>query len=115
MSETLKAWSDRDNDWRGDIQNDDGGFRFHTSVTPNTSAADVIINGWFIDNGDPKMPAVAGAGNAQRTAARSRHPGGVNASFCDGSVTFVTDGIELLAWMAQGTMNGEDVDEVVQQ
>jgi prepilin-type N-terminal cleavage/methylation domain-containing protein/prepilin-type processing-associated H-X9-DG protein len=115
MSETLKAWSSRDNDWRGDIQNDDGGFRFHTSVTPNTSAADVIINGWFIDTRDPKMPAVAGAANAQRTAARSRHPGGVNASFCDGSVTFVSDDIELLVWMAQGTMDGGEVEEVVQK
>lgn len=34
MSETLKAWSSADEDWRGDIQNDDGGFRFHTMVTP---------------------------------------------------------------------------------
>jgi prepilin-type N-terminal cleavage/methylation domain-containing protein/prepilin-type processing-associated H-X9-DG protein len=115
MSETLKGWVSTDDDWRGDIQNDDGGFRFHTSVTPNTSAADVIINGWFTDTGDPKMPAVAGAGNAQRTAARSRHPGGVNVSFCDGSVAFVSDDIALFAWMAQGTMNGEEVDEVIPQ
>ena len=115
MSETLKAWSSRDDDWRGDIQNDDGGFRFHTMVTPNTSAPDVIINGWFTNTGDPKMPAVAGAATAQRTAARSRHPGGVNASFCDGSVTFVTDDIKLFVWMAQGTMDGGEVEEVVQQ
>ncbi|HEY3392516.1 MAG TPA: DUF1559 domain-containing protein, partial [Lacipirellulaceae bacterium] len=33
MSETLKGWVSTDDDWRGDIQNDDGGFRFHTSVT----------------------------------------------------------------------------------
>ena len=37
----------------------------------------------------------AGARNSQRTAARSRHPGGVNASRCDGSVTFVSEGISL--------------------
>ncbi|HEY3392470.1 MAG TPA: H-X9-DG-CTERM domain-containing protein, partial [Lacipirellulaceae bacterium] len=74
-----------------------------------------IIDGWFTETGDPKMPAVAGPGNAQRTAARSRHPGGVNVSFCDGSVTFVSDDIVLFAWMAQGTMNGEEVEEVIPQ
>ena len=30
MSETLMALSPQDNDWRGDIHNDDGHFRFHT-------------------------------------------------------------------------------------
>ncbi len=29
MSETLRAWSHDDNDWRGDIQNDGGVFKFH--------------------------------------------------------------------------------------
>lgn len=115
MSETLKGWINSDDDWRGDIQNDDGGFRFHTSVTPNTSAPDVIINGWFTDTGDPAMPAVAGAGNSQRTAARSRHPGGVNTAHCDGSVAFVNDDINLLVWMAEGTMDGGESGEVVQQ
>jgi prepilin-type processing-associated H-X9-DG protein len=30
--------------------------------------------------------------------ARSKHPGGVNASKCDGSVAFYTDSIDLLVW-----------------
>ena len=47
MSETLMALSPQDNDWRGDIHNDDGHFRFHTSLTPNTSAPDIIQSGWF--------------------------------------------------------------------
>jgi prepilin-type processing-associated H-X9-DG protein len=109
MSETLKAWSVEDNDWRGDIHNDDGVFRFHTLVTPNTSAPDIIQNGWFQDTNDPKMPAVAGARTAQVSAARSRHPGGVNAAFCDGSIRFIAEGIALNAWQAMGSMNGEEV------
>jgi prepilin-type N-terminal cleavage/methylation domain-containing protein/prepilin-type processing-associated H-X9-DG protein len=108
MSEVLRAWSPADNDWRGDIQNDDGVFRFHTLLTPNTSAPDIILNGWFQPTGDPKMPAVAGGGTAQIAAARSRHAGGVNASFCDGSAHFVTDGVGLFAWQAYGSMNGEE-------
>ncbi len=108
MSEVLKAQSPQDNDWRGDIHNDQGECRFHTLLTPNTSAPDVIKNGWFQDTNDPLMPAVAGAADAQVTAARSRHPGGVNASFCDGSVHFISDYISLATWKALGTMNGKE-------
>jgi prepilin-type processing-associated H-X9-DG protein len=114
MSEVLKAWSADDNDWRGDIQNDDGVFRFHTLLTPNTSAPDIILNGWFQETGDPQMPAVAGGGNAQVTAARSRHPGGVHASFCDGSVRFFTDDTALIVWQAVGSMNGEEPQSSVE-
>jgi prepilin-type N-terminal cleavage/methylation domain-containing protein/prepilin-type processing-associated H-X9-DG protein len=109
MSEVLKAWSSDDNDWRGDIHNDDGVFRFHTRLSPNTSAPDVIEGGWFQKTDDPAMPAVAGARTSQVSAARSRHSGGVNAAMCDGSVRFVTDGISMDAWQALGTMNGAEV------
>lgn len=109
MSETLKAWSVDDNDWRGDIHNDDGVFRFHTLLGPNSSSPDIIQNGWFQRNDDPKMPAVAGARNAQVSAARSRHPGGVNASMCDGSVRFLVNEIAFNAYQAMGSMNGEEV------
>jgi prepilin-type N-terminal cleavage/methylation domain-containing protein/prepilin-type processing-associated H-X9-DG protein len=109
MSEVLKALSPEDNDWRGDIQNDDGVCRFHTLLTPNTSAPDIIENGWFQETGDPLMPAVAGARQSQVAAARSRHSGGVNASMCDGSVRFVNNGIWLQVWQAMGTMNGAEV------
>ena len=108
LSEVLRAWSIEDNDWRGDIHNDDGVFRFHTSLSPNSSAPDIIQNGWFQDTGDPLMPAVAGGRTSQRTAARSRHPGGVNAAFCDGSIRFVPNDIAFNAWQAMGSMNGSE-------
>ena len=109
MSELLKATSKEDNDWRGDIQNDDGVCRFHTLVTPNTSAPDIIENGWFQETGDPLMPAVAGGRRSQVAAARSRHSGGVNASMCDGSIRFVSNSISLRLWQALGTMDGAEV------
>ncbi|MEO2049502.1 MAG: DUF1559 domain-containing protein [Pirellulales bacterium] len=109
MSELLKAWSDEDNDWRGDIHNDDALFRFHTLLSPNTSSSDVISNGWFQDTGDPAMPAVAGASSNQVCAARSRHPGGVNALLCDSSVQFVNNEIALNIWKAMGSMDGEEL------
>jgi prepilin-type N-terminal cleavage/methylation domain-containing protein/prepilin-type processing-associated H-X9-DG protein len=112
LSEVLKAWSSIDNDWRGDIHNDDGVCRFHTKTSPNTSAPDVIESGWFERTDDPLMPAVPGARTAQVAAARSRHPGGVNAVMCDSSTRFVNEAIVLDAWQAMGTMNGgETVSE----
>ena len=43
------------------------------------------------------------------TAARSRHPGGVNACFCDGSVRFVAETIERTIWHALWTRTGSEV------
>ena len=105
MSETLKAWSHDDNDWRGDINNDDGVFKFMTLTTPNSSAVDVV--NWAIPNSDPLMP-VSTAG-LQYSAARSRHAGGVNVLLADGSVRFVRNTIDLTTWKALGTMDGGEV------
>jgi prepilin-type N-terminal cleavage/methylation domain-containing protein/prepilin-type processing-associated H-X9-DG protein len=102
MSETLMAKSHDDNDWRGDIQNDDGVFKFMTLLTPNSSAPDVV--NWAIPDGDPFMP-VTTAG-AEYSAARSRHTAGVNVCMCDGSVRFITNNIPLATWQAMGTYNG---------
>jgi prepilin-type N-terminal cleavage/methylation domain-containing protein/prepilin-type processing-associated H-X9-DG protein len=106
MSETLMAHSPEDNDWRGDIQNDDGHFRFQTLITPNSTSPDLIQDGWFQRIDDPLMPAAPGARDAQVAGARSRHPNGVNVTMCDGSVRFVTNSIDLGTWKALSTMNG---------
>lgn len=105
LSETLKAKSPDDNDWRGDIHNDDGVFKFMTITTPNSTAPDVV--NWAIADTDPLMP-VTTAGN-QYSAARSRHTGGVNVVLCDASVRFVSNGVPSGAWTALGTMDGGEV------
>jgi prepilin-type N-terminal cleavage/methylation domain-containing protein/prepilin-type processing-associated H-X9-DG protein len=108
MSEALIAKVPTDNDWRGDIHNDDGVFRFHTVTTPNSSAPDLISSTtFFTPNTDPLMPVALG--NPQRAAARSRHPTGVNASMCDGSVRFMRNSIDITTWMAMGSMAGGEV------
>ena len=38
--------------------------------------------------------------------ASSRHPGGVNVAFCDGSVHFIPNTIDLTIWRAMGSRNG---------
>jgi len=107
MSEYLMALSTDDNDWRGDIQNDDGTFHFMTLTTPNTSVPDIV--NWAIPNpSDTAMPVLT-AGPLQFNAARSRHTGGVNVALCDGSIRFVANSISLATWQALGTMNGGEV------
>ena len=106
MAETLMAKSPNDNDWRGDIHNDDGVFKFMTLSTPNSSVKDVV--GWAVVTADPVFMPVNTA-CAQFSAARSRHSGGANVSLCDGSVSFVSNTIDLSTWQKLGTMNGGEV------
>ena len=110
MAEYIKAKSRQDNDWRGDIHNDDGVFRFHTITTPNSTAPDVV--GWAISDNDTAAPVTTSG--QQFNTARSRHTGGTNAAMCDGSVRFVTNNINLAAWQAMGTMDGQEPDVDIQ-
>ena len=85
---------------------------FDARLTPN-SAFDVFAN-WYVPptytgciNSPPSLPCQStGAGGDWAFAARSKHVAGVQAMMCDGSVRFVSDGINLSTWRAQGTMNG---------
>jgi prepilin-type processing-associated H-X9-DG protein len=45
----------------------------------------------------------------QWAAARSKHSGGVNVAFADGSVRFIRDSINLQTWQAMGTKAGGEV------
>ncbi|MFO0788438.1 MAG: DUF1559 domain-containing protein [Pirellulales bacterium] len=45
----------------------------------------------------------------QHICARSKHPGGVNASRCDGSVGFFTDDIDIVTWNAMTSASGGEV------
>jgi prepilin-type N-terminal cleavage/methylation domain-containing protein/prepilin-type processing-associated H-X9-DG protein len=118
MAEILRGISVMDDEWRGDIHNDDGEFRVHTLnaptktggmgvFTPNTADKDQLgrVNTTIAD---PLMPAVqtASATAPQVCGARSRHAGGVNVSLCDGSVRFVSDSIDPITWSGLGTMDG---------
>jgi prepilin-type processing-associated H-X9-DG protein len=48
---------------------------------------------------------------SQVAQARSRHPGGVNTCFTDGSVRFVRDDINPKIWRAMLTRNGSEKDK----
>src|SRR5262249_54242985 len=42
------------------------------------------------------------------TSASSAHPGGVNVAFCDGSVRFISQNIDLATWRGIGSTNGSE-------
>lgn len=103
MAEIIIAKRDQDFDTRGDFLNDDGNymtFEFMTINTPNGGADKTST----CITGDPLMPCTGGSPMHQ--AARSRHPGGVNVLFCDGTVQFFKDSIALQTWQELSTMNG---------
>ena len=65
-----------------------------------------LMNGRFTPNSP--IPDLTG-GSAKLTAARSRHPGGVNACFCDGSVRFIDDTISSYTWHAMWSRAGGEI------
>jgi prepilin-type N-terminal cleavage/methylation domain-containing protein/prepilin-type processing-associated H-X9-DG protein len=93
-------------DTRGDVFNDQGCSWFMAINTPN-SGIDYTLD---CSNTDPTMPCGTQNGKVgQEISARSRHTGGVNVVLCDGSVTFVSNGVNLSVWQALSTMNGGEV------
>jgi prepilin-type processing-associated H-X9-DG protein len=68
---------------------------------------------WCSNVPELNLPSDWGDGSTTDTcAARSRHPGGVQVLVADGSVHFVQEAIELMAWRALATIaNGEPPNE----
>jgi prepilin-type processing-associated H-X9-DG protein len=108
LSEYLMPSSHDDNDWRGDIHNDDGVNHFMTFTTPNSTVPDNV--NWAIPNNDPMTPVTTNS--PEFNTARSRHRGGVNVVMADGSIHFVSEEISLTVWQALGTINGAEVADV---
>lgn len=111
LSEIIMAIADQTPwDTRGDVMNDDPNymdFAFMARTGPN-SGTDVMnaSNAGTCANTVTMPPCTTGTNYA--IASRSRHPGGINCCLGDGSVRFVSDGINLTFWQALSTMNGGD-------
>jgi prepilin-type processing-associated H-X9-DG protein len=87
------------------------GMSFTPRLTPN-AATDIVPN-WFVPatyncvNQPPFLPCAASGGASDWwTAARSKHPGGVNALFGDGSVRFAPNDVNTSVWRGAGTKSG---------
>ena len=119
MSEVLLHPKDESADGRGDILSGGSDALFMTVDTPNSSAKDGQQTP-FCEEIVPDAPCynvpTKTSGGIKYwmtyTGARSRHPGGVLASFADGSVHFINDAVPLAIWQALSTLDGgEQVDE----
>ncbi len=107
LSEVLMARTDEHFDFRGDILNDDASCTaFMTYNTPNTGVD-------YTRCVDLQKPAPCqNQSNPSYVSARSRHPGGVNVLFGDGSVHFVNNSIAQSVWEALGPMEGGETANV---
>jgi prepilin-type N-terminal cleavage/methylation domain-containing protein/prepilin-type processing-associated H-X9-DG protein len=104
MMEMLQVPDSENFDRRGRMWNDDSGcYQIMTRYAPNTAAPDESYCNDQLDGYPCINRGINNRKNAQ-LASRSRHPGGVNAALCDGSVQFITDSIDIATWRALGTI-----------
>lgn len=99
------------NDLRGRYYNpSELNTTFSTANHINTSAPDVLE---FCNSqgAPPEAPCTTGTveSDAVHLAARSYHPGGVNAGRVDGSVQFLAESIDFEVYRAMGSRDGEEV------
>jgi prepilin-type N-terminal cleavage/methylation domain-containing protein/prepilin-type processing-associated H-X9-DG protein len=105
MGEVIQAVADSDFDFRGDFFNDDlGAAQFMTLYTPNSGIDSMAAYG-----SDPNQPGPSQMGGPVYVSSRSRHPGGVQIAFGDGSAQFIADSIALNVWRSLSSMNADDL------
>jgi prepilin-type N-terminal cleavage/methylation domain-containing protein/prepilin-type processing-associated H-X9-DG protein len=106
-SEVLQVSSQNDQrcEWWNDVSTN-----FMTYTTPNSTVPDQL-SGWCVSNPMFNEPCVGTAKSYyfQIIGSRSRHPGGVNSLFADGSVHFLKNSINFYVWQSLGTIQQGEV------
>jgi prepilin-type N-terminal cleavage/methylation domain-containing protein/prepilin-type processing-associated H-X9-DG protein len=107
LMEMIQAPSDTSQavDRRARIWNPSGGtYQVFTKETPNSKADDVST---CADRPEIGLPCtnVTPVEATYTLVSRSRHVGGVTVAFCDASVRFVTEDVDLAAWQAASSIN----------
>jgi prepilin-type N-terminal cleavage/methylation domain-containing protein/prepilin-type processing-associated H-X9-DG protein len=81
--------------------------------TPNSTILDLMPSGSYckpaINTNPPCDPKGQSSTSGIIISARSRHPGGVNANMCDGSVRFFKNSVSLNVWRAISTTRGNEI------
>jgi prepilin-type N-terminal cleavage/methylation domain-containing protein/prepilin-type processing-associated H-X9-DG protein len=92
-------------DRRARIWNPSGGtYQVFTKETPNSKEKDVST---CADRPEIGLPCtnISTVEADYTLVSRSRHVGGVTVAFCDGSVRFVAEDVDLAAWQAASSIN----------
>ncbi|MBN2577626.1 MAG: DUF1559 domain-containing protein [Pirellulales bacterium] len=104
LAEVIQADSDTDFDFRGDVFNNDmGAAQFMTLYSPNSGIDSMACGG-----ATPDIPGPCQMSGTVFVSSRSRHRGGVQAAFGDGSVHFIGDDIAINLWRALSSMSGKE-------
>jgi prepilin-type processing-associated H-X9-DG protein len=86
------------------------GGTFSGFLTPNTTKPDWMQFATYCNYPyESNPPCIGGPNNFEMMAARSKHSGGVNVGMCDGSVRFVKNTVNPVAYMALSTTKGNEV------
>lgn len=91
--------------WWGDASS------FTAYLPPNSTQPDRIYTAGYCENlPQLNLPCDVSTGSAPTMfAARSRHPGGVQVTLCDGSARFVAETIQIDTWRYLATARGAEV------
>jgi prepilin-type N-terminal cleavage/methylation domain-containing protein len=108
ISESIKG---RDHDLRG-FSWWGYGNGFTTFYPPNPNLPDRMQSLSYCNRATTDPPCAGPVGKSMIHAVRSRHVGGVQVGMCDGSGTFVSDNVDLIAWRAASTTQGEEVERL---
>ena len=89
------------------------GSGFYSVLLPNADLPDRMQSSAYFENVNPNPPAlVFDAAHPIMMGARSYHTEGVNVSYVDGSVHFISDTVDLVAWRAMSTANGGETASI---
>jgi len=100
------------NDQRGMPWGDQPGYgQIYTQLSPNSGSPDLLYVGWCDNQPGSNLPCINGdTGPNNTVAARSQHTGGLNVVMGDGSVRFVSNGVDLVSvWRPMATLAGGEV------
>jgi prepilin-type processing-associated H-X9-DG protein len=86
---------------------------FSTIILPNADLPDRMQSTSYFINQPPNPPAALfDTDHPIMLGVRSKHPGGVNVSYCDGSTRFVADHVNVAVWRAMSTSKGDEVASI---
>ncbi len=117
VAEYLKG-QDSDDARGGFYTNRAGCQTLFVTLGPNSSSHDNLCSEFCADGSgrnqpSDNLPCIAGGDYENYASPRSRHSGGVNVAFCDGSVHFLQNSIDTttwrnLGWIADGNASTAD-------